>query len=174
VPQSLPTFSERSRRRSSSTFGSPREVITGLAIGTALAVIAAPAVWRPWSDPRWLAVGLSLLAACSTATVAAMALPWLFEMFGLDPAFGSGPLTAVVQDLPCVVMRMETRSSRIVAVLRRSGKRHRCGKSRAAAGYSARTVPAAHRQAIARKSTLYRQCARGIPRRISNRSLRPR
>jgi magnesium transporter len=28
-----------------------------------------------------------------------MALPWLFEKFGLDPAFGSGPLATVVQDL---------------------------------------------------------------------------
>jgi magnesium transporter len=31
--------------------------------------------------------------------VAALALPWLFETFGFDPAFGSGPLATVVQDL---------------------------------------------------------------------------
>jgi magnesium transporter len=77
-----------------------RELLTGLAIGAALALIAAPLVWWRWSDPDVaLSVGLSVLAACSTATVAAMALPWLFEKFGLDPAFGSGPLATVVQDL---------------------------------------------------------------------------
>ena len=77
-----------------------RELLTGLAIGAALALIAAPLVWWRWGDPGVaLAVGLSVLAACSTATVAAMALPWLFERFGLDPAFGSGPLATVVQDL---------------------------------------------------------------------------
>jgi Mg/Co/Ni transporter MgtE len=36
---------------------------------------------------------------CSTATVAAMALPWLFDVFGFDPAFGSGPLATGLQDL---------------------------------------------------------------------------
>ena len=46
-----------------------------------------------------LAVGLSLCAACSTASVVAMALPWLFDAFDVDPAFGSGPLATVVQDL---------------------------------------------------------------------------
>jgi magnesium transporter len=77
-----------------------REILTGLAIGAALALLAAPLVWWRWGDPDVaLSVGLSVLAACSTATVAAMALPWLFERFGLDPAFGSGPLATVVQDL---------------------------------------------------------------------------
>lgn len=77
-----------------------RELLAGLAIGAALAVIAGPLVWWRWGDPDVaLSVGLSVLAACSTATVAAMALPWLFETIGFDPAFGSGPLATVVQDL---------------------------------------------------------------------------
>jgi magnesium transporter len=76
------------------------ELLAGLAIGAALALIAGPLVWWRWGDPDVaLSVGLSVLAACSTATVAAMALPWLFETFGFDPAFGSGPLATVVQDL---------------------------------------------------------------------------
>jgi Mg/Co/Ni transporter MgtE len=45
-----------------------------------------------------------LLAACSTATVAAMMLPWLLDRLGLDPAFGSGPLATVVQDLLSIVI----------------------------------------------------------------------
>jgi magnesium transporter len=77
-----------------------RELLAGFAIGAALAVIAGPLVWWRWGDPQvGLSVGLSVLAACSTATLAAMALPWLFDSFGLDPAFGSGPLATVVQDL---------------------------------------------------------------------------
>jgi magnesium transporter len=77
-----------------------RELLAGFAIGVALAVIAGPLVWWRWGDPQvGLSVGLSVLAACSTATVAAMALPWLFDSFGFDPAFGSGPLATVVQDL---------------------------------------------------------------------------
>jgi magnesium transporter len=78
----------------------PRELLTGLAVGAALALIAGPLVWWRWGDPGVaLAVGLSVLAACSTATVAAMTLPLLFDKIGLDPAFGSGPLATVVQDL---------------------------------------------------------------------------
>lgn len=77
-----------------------RELLAGLAIGAALAMVAGPLVWWRWGDTGVaVSVGLAVLAACSTATVAAMALPWLFDAFGLDPAFGSGPLATVVQDL---------------------------------------------------------------------------
>jgi magnesium transporter len=77
-----------------------RELLAGIAIGAALAAIAAPLVWWRWgATDIGLAVGLAVLAACSTATLAAMALPWLLDTFGLDPAFGSGPLATVVQDL---------------------------------------------------------------------------
>jgi magnesium transporter len=44
-------------------------------------------------------VGVSVFAAASTSTVAAMLLPWTLERVGLDPAFGSGPLATVIQDL---------------------------------------------------------------------------
>ena len=77
-----------------------RELLTGLAVGLALAVAATPLVWWLWQDRGLaLAVGLSMLATCSTATAAAMALPWLFGRAGIDPAFGSGPLATVIQDL---------------------------------------------------------------------------
>ena len=53
-----------------------------------------------WATPMWrLPVSLALLAASSTSTVLAMALPALFARFGRDPAFGSGPLATVIQDL---------------------------------------------------------------------------
>lgn len=49
-------------------------------------------------DLEWT-VGLSLFAACAMATVVAMLLPWLMARTGRDPAFGSGPLATVAQDL---------------------------------------------------------------------------
>ena len=39
------------------------------------------------------------MAACSVATVVAAGLPILMARTGRDPAFGSGPLATVVQDL---------------------------------------------------------------------------
>jgi magnesium transporter len=60
--------------------------------------------WR-WEDARLaLVVGVSIFAACSTATLAAMALPWGLDRFDLDPAFGSGPLATVIQDLLSILI----------------------------------------------------------------------
>jgi magnesium transporter len=78
----------------------PGEILAGLVIGLALASIAGPLVWWQWSDSKLaLSVALSVFAASSTSTVAAMALPWIFSWLKLDPAFGSGPLATVIQDL---------------------------------------------------------------------------
>lgn len=38
------------------------------------------------------------------ATLAAMGLPWLLGQFNVDPAFGSGPLATVVQDLASILI----------------------------------------------------------------------
>jgi magnesium transporter len=82
-----------------------REVLTGLAIGLALAAVAGPVVWWRWNEPDVaLCVGLSVFAACSTATLAAMSLPWLLDRCGVDPAFGSGPLATVIQDLSSILI----------------------------------------------------------------------
>lgn len=82
-----------------------RELLTGLAIGLALAAVAGPLVWWRWGEADVaLSVGLSVFAACSTATLAAMALPWLLDTFRLDPAFGSGPLATVIQDLLSILI----------------------------------------------------------------------
>jgi len=77
-----------------------RELITGVFIGTILAVAFFPFSWLAWGNfDVSIAVSLALLAACSTATLVAMTLPWLFDKLGFDPAFGSGPLATVIQDL---------------------------------------------------------------------------
>jgi len=82
-----------------------RELLAGLVIGLAMAAVGGPLVWWGWGqlDIAWC-VGLSLFAACSTATVAAMALPWIFDALSLDPALGSGPLATVVQDLASILI----------------------------------------------------------------------
>ncbi len=82
-----------------------RELLVGLAIGLGLALAAGPLVWWRWGEADIaFSVGLSVFAACSTATVAAMALPWLLDVLGLDPAFGSGPLATVIQDLLSILI----------------------------------------------------------------------
>jgi magnesium transporter len=82
-----------------------RELLTGLVIGVALGLIALSLVLWRWGEGA-LAVGvaLSLLAACSAATLAAMSLPWLLDRLGLDLVFGSGPLATVVGDLLSIVI----------------------------------------------------------------------
>jgi magnesium transporter len=76
-----------------------RELITGIALGAVLGAIAYPVV-AIWLDPQIaLTVSASLLAASTVATGVAMALPWLFSILDIDPAFGSGPLATVIQDL---------------------------------------------------------------------------
>jgi magnesium transporter len=82
-----------------------RELITGLLIGASLAAIFLPTVAIGWGRVDVaVAVALSLFAACSTATGVALALPWLLNRFGRDPAFGSGPLATVIQDLVSIVL----------------------------------------------------------------------
>lgn len=77
-----------------------REVIAGLVIGAALGSIAGPLVWWRWGNTDLaLSVGVAVFAAASTSTVVAMLLPWFLSSVKLDPAFGSGPLATVIQDL---------------------------------------------------------------------------
>jgi magnesium transporter len=77
-----------------------RELLTGLGLGLALGLLFFPFSLLAWGQADVaLAVSLALFAACSTATLVAMGLPWLLHRLGHDPAFGSGPLATVIQDL---------------------------------------------------------------------------
>lgn len=81
------------------------EALTGLAMGLLLAGVTFPVVWTFFGSAALAAtVAISLMAACSMATVVAMLLPWAMARFGGDPAFGSGPLATVVQDLLSLVV----------------------------------------------------------------------
>ena len=82
-----------------------RELLSGLIIGLAMAGAFMPFVLIGWGDGDVaFAVGLALFASCSIATVVAMVLPWTFQRRGIDPAFGSGPLATVIQDLLSVAV----------------------------------------------------------------------
>ncbi|MGZ8696954.1 MAG: magnesium transporter [Gaiellaceae bacterium] len=77
-----------------------REILTGLIIGAFIAVTFFTFAVLIWHDTRVaLVVSLALLVSTSTATAVAMSLPYLLARLGLDPAFGSGPLATVIQDL---------------------------------------------------------------------------
>jgi magnesium transporter len=45
-----------------------------------------------------------ILLLLGVARLGGMALPWLFDAAGADPAFGSGPLATVIQDLLSILI----------------------------------------------------------------------
>jgi magnesium transporter len=82
-----------------------RELLTGLLVGSTLAALFFPVSLLVWSERGVaLAASLALLAASATATLVAMALPLVLLRLGKDPAFGSGPLATVIQDLISILI----------------------------------------------------------------------
>ena len=81
------------------------ELFSGFFIGLALSTVFLPVALLRWGNGEVaIAVSLSLLAACSVATLIAMSLPWAIQRFGKDPAYGSGPLATVIQDLLSILI----------------------------------------------------------------------
>lgn len=81
------------------------ETLTGAVVGAILAAAVFPVAWLFTGETEIAAVvSVSLLAASSVATLVAMSLPVVIDHFGADPAFGSGPLATVVQDLLSIVI----------------------------------------------------------------------
>jgi magnesium transporter len=81
------------------------ELFFGLLVGLALSAAAFPVAFLRWGDADVATVvSVSLFAACSVATSVAMALPWALRRFGKDPAFGSGPLATLMQDLLSILI----------------------------------------------------------------------
>ncbi len=76
------------------------ELRTGMLIGLVLALIAFPFIWLAFGELRLaFAVVLALTGACAVATVLGLLLPWALGRLGSDPAYGSGPLATIVQDV---------------------------------------------------------------------------
>lgn len=82
----------------------PRELLTGLVIGGLLGAAFLAFTFAIWGQADVaVAVGISLAISCSIASVVAMALPYGLARLGRDPAFGSGPLATVIQDLLSII-----------------------------------------------------------------------
>lgn len=76
------------------------ELGTGVLIGLPLAALAFLGIWIGFGSVNLAAgVGIALFAASSIACVLGLLLPWLLARIGLDPAFGSGPLATILQDV---------------------------------------------------------------------------
>ena len=76
------------------------ELRTGLIIGVVLGGLTFPAVWFAFGDVRLaLAVSGALVVAGGLATTVGLLLPWWLSRMKRDPAFGSGPLATVIQDV---------------------------------------------------------------------------
>ncbi len=75
--------------------------LIGLALGGALFVLSRPIL----EDPRLAAaIALAVVAAGSVAATIGLLLPWLLDRLGRDPAFGSGPVATVIQDVLSLVI----------------------------------------------------------------------
>ncbi len=77
-----------------------RELSAGLLIGMALGITAAPMIGFVFGD--WLlaaTVAISIAAAGGVASTVGLLLPWMLSHAGFDPAFGSGPVATVIQDV---------------------------------------------------------------------------
>jgi len=77
-----------------------RELITGVLMGIVIGLSFLAFSLVVWGDAEVaLAVAVALFASAAVAVVVALALPSFFQRLGLDPAFGSGPLATLIQDL---------------------------------------------------------------------------
>jgi magnesium transporter len=82
-----------------------RELATGMVMGALIGGLFLPFSLLVWGDSRVAGVvALALFVSCSIATIVAMALPYGLARLGRDPAFGSGPLATVIQDLLSIVV----------------------------------------------------------------------
>jgi magnesium transporter len=82
-----------------------RELATGVITGVLIGAAFFPFALALWGEARVAAsVALALGISCSIATLVAMVLPYVLARLGRDPAYGSGPLATVIQDLLSVIV----------------------------------------------------------------------
>jgi magnesium transporter len=76
------------------------ELRTGLLIGATLGALSFPMVAVLFGDVRLgISVAAAILVAGTAATTIGLLLPWLLQRMGSDPAFGSGPVATIIQDV---------------------------------------------------------------------------
>lgn len=76
------------------------EARTGVLIGLVMGGLTFPAVWLVFGSVHLaVAVAVALVVAGGIATTVGLLLPWLLGRLGSDPAYGSGPMSTIIQDL---------------------------------------------------------------------------
>jgi magnesium transporter len=81
------------------------EIRTGMVIGAILGLIAFLPILLAFGDARLAgAVSISIFIAGSIASTIGLGLPWLFARLGSDPAYGSGPVATVIQDILSILV----------------------------------------------------------------------
>ena len=82
-----------------------REMASGVVLSFVVSAVFLPIAWIGWGD-RDIALGvaLALFASSLVSTLVAIAIPLGFQRLGKDPAFGSGPLATVLQDLLTIAL----------------------------------------------------------------------
>ncbi|MEN9315240.1 MAG: hypothetical protein RIS35_1633 [Pseudomonadota bacterium] len=99
-----------SRRPLMNALGS--ELRTGMLIGAVLSLLALLPVWLLLDDSRLaIAVAAALFVASTSAAVIGFTLPWLLARTGADPAFGSGPVATILQDVLSLMIYFGTVSA---------------------------------------------------------------
>lgn len=76
------------------------ELRTGMLIGATLGLLSFPAILVAFGDARLAgAVATAIFFAGSVAAAIGLLFPWVFARFRRDPAYGSGPVATVIQDI---------------------------------------------------------------------------
>lgn len=75
------------------------EIYTGLLLGFFLAGMIFPLIWLAFGIKLAGAVSIALIFASSLATSIGLLFPWILSKLDKDPAFGSGPVATIVQDI---------------------------------------------------------------------------
>jgi magnesium transporter len=76
------------------------ELFTGMLIGIILAALSYPMIVLTLGDMNLaMAVCIALIIASTLSTTIGLLLPWTLWKLGIDPAYGSGPLATILQDL---------------------------------------------------------------------------
>jgi magnesium transporter len=89
-----------------------KEMLAGALIGCVVSALFFPFCLVVFNDVSVaVTVSLALFASCGVASAVALLLPWLLSLLHKDPAFGSGPLATVVQDLLSIAIYLALASA---------------------------------------------------------------
>jgi magnesium transporter len=81
------------------------ELTTGLVIGLIMGLIFFPFVWLVYHDVFLAAtVSISILFAGGIASTVGLFFPWILHFMKVDPAYGSGPMATIIQDILSILI----------------------------------------------------------------------